>query len=174
MKRLHIITNIILIIVAFMLQSMLFVHVSFPAVKPNLLLIVTVLSGFLNGKKEGILVGFGCGLVWDIFCHDILGFYALIFLIIGYINGRFQKTFFGLDVRLPLMLTAVSDFGFGMVVCITQFFLRGRFSFGTYLFRVILPEMLFTTIVLLIVYPLMVRMNQMIREREQRSSGKFV
>ena len=72
MKRLHIITNIILIIVAFMLQSMLFVHVSFPAVKPNLLLIVTVLSGFLNGKKEGILVGFGCGLVWDIFCHDIL------------------------------------------------------------------------------------------------------
>ena len=47
MKRLHIVTNIILIIVAFMLQSMLFVHVSFPAVKPNLLLIVTVLSGFL-------------------------------------------------------------------------------------------------------------------------------
>ena len=174
MKRLHIISNIILIIVAFLLQSMLFDNFSFTTVRPNLLLIVTAMSGFMNGKKEGILVGFSCGLIWDLFYHDLLGFYALIFMLIGYINGRFHRLFFDQDVRLPLILIAVSDLAYSMIVCITQFFLRGHFSFGHYLIHIILPEILYTVIIALLVYPLMAALNRRVREFEQRSSGKFV
>ncbi len=174
MKRLHVIVNIILIVVAFLLQSMLFDNFSFASVRPNLLLIITVMSGFMNGKKEGILVGFGCGLIWDLFYNDLLGFYALIFLIIGYINGRFHRLFFDQDVRLPLILVGLSDLSYGMIVCVTQFFLRGHFSFWTYLTKVMLPEVLYTVIIMLLVYPIMTTLNSRIRDFEQRSSGKFV
>ena len=173
-KASRIIYKIILIIAAFLLQSMFFGHTQVVPVRPNLLLIVTAMSGFMNGKKEGIWVGFTCGLLWDIFCGDLLGFYALLLLVTGYINGRFRSLFFDQDVRLPLLMTAASDLGFSLIVCLTQFFLRGHFSFGHYLIKIMLPELVYTMVVLLIAYPLIVWLNRKFDASEQRSSGKFV
>ena len=175
MARLYnVILKALMILAAFLLQSMLFGHTQVVPVRPNLLLIVTALSGFMDGKKEGIKVGFACGLLWDVFYGDILGFYALILLVIGYINGRFRRLFFDVDVRLPLAMTAASDLGFSLIVCITQFFLRGHFSFFSYLIRIMLPELIYTVVVLLIIYPVMTRINSRMHEWEQRRSGKFV
>ncbi|MBQ4361561.1 MAG: rod shape-determining protein MreD [Lachnospiraceae bacterium] len=173
-KYRNVIIKALIILTAFLLQSMLFGHTQVVPVRPNLLLIVTSLSGFMNGKKEGIKVGFACGFLWDVFYGDLLGFYALILLVIGYVNGRFRSMFFNVDVRLPLLLTAASDLGFSLIVCITQFFLRGQFSFGNYLIRIMLPELVYTVVILIIVYPLFNRLNIRMHEWEQRSSGKFV
>ena len=174
MKKLTAVLKFLVIVFAFLLQSMLFTNFAFANVRPNLLLIVTVLAGFMAGKKEGIVIGFICGLFWDLFSGDLLGFYALIFLLIGYVNGRSHSLLFDEDVRLPLLLTGASDLAFSAIVCITQFFLRGRFDFGTYLFKIILPELVFTVIVVLIAYPLAVRFRRLIVDLEQRRAGKFV
>ena len=174
MNRYRIIFKILIILLAFLAQSMLFGSVSFASVRPNLLLIITALSGFMIGKKEGIWVGFVCGLFWDISGGELLGYYALVFLTIGYMNGRFHSLFFDEDVRLPLMAVALSDLAFGLIVCTTQFFLRGRFAFGTYLFRIILPETAFTVLLVLVLYPLIIRYSHFAAEFEQRRSGKFV
>ncbi len=174
MNRYRFIIKILIILVAFLAQSMLFGSISFASVRPNLLLIITALSGFMIGEKEGIWVGFVCGLFWDISSGELIGYYALIFLIIGYFNGRFHSLFFDEDVRLPLTAVAVSDLVFGLIVCVTQFFLRGRFAFGTYLFRIILPELLFTVLVTLMLYPLIIRYSRFAYDFEQRRSGKFV
>lgn len=39
-------------------------------------------------------IGFACGLLLDIFGSGILGFYALLYMYIGYINGCFRKMFY--------------------------------------------------------------------------------
>lgn len=174
MNRYRIIFKLIIIVLAFLVQSMLFGSISYASVRPNLLLIITALSGFMIGQTEGIWVGFVCGLFWDISGGELLGYYALIFLIIGYLNGRFHNLFFDEDVRLPLLMVAVSDVTFGMIVCMTQFFLRGRFDFGTYLFRIILPETAFTVLLVLVLYPLIIRYSHFADEFEERRSGKLV
>lgn len=174
MRKVTVILRILVIIVAFLLQSMFFTSFAFARVRPNLLLIVTVFAGFMAGKKEGIVIGFSCGMLWDLFSGDLMGFYALIFLLIGYANGRFHSLLFNEDVRLPLLLGGASDLVFSLIVCVTQFFLRGRFQFGTYLFNIILPELIFTMIVVLITYPLARRFYRLIDDLEQRRSGKFV
>ena len=87
MKR-KIITFVI-IIVCFLLECTLFDKLSFALIKPNLLIIVTSSFGFMRGKKSGMFVGFLCGLLTDLFWGEVLGFYMLIYTLIGYINGFF-------------------------------------------------------------------------------------
>jgi rod shape-determining protein MreD len=64
----------VIIIICFLLQSTLFRALSFANIAPNLLLVVTAAFGFMRGKKEGLFIGFFCGMLMDIFFGGILGF----------------------------------------------------------------------------------------------------
>ncbi len=82
----------IFIIAAFLLQSTIFGRLTFSGIRPNLLIAVTASIGFMRGRKEGMGVGFICGLLVDIFWGGLIGFYALIYTVIGYMNGSFQRS----------------------------------------------------------------------------------
>lgn len=64
----------VLILLAFVLQGTVFQTLSIASIVPNLLLILTVSFGFMRGKKEGLFVGFFCGLLIDIFYGNMIGF----------------------------------------------------------------------------------------------------
>ena len=84
----------VLILLAFVLQGTVFQTLSIASIVPNLLLILTVSFGFMRGKKEGLFVGFFAGLLLDIMFGTVIGFYALIYMYIGYLNGFFKRIFF--------------------------------------------------------------------------------
>ena len=83
------ITVFIIIGVCYLLQTTFFDTLSFASISPNLLIIVTSSFGFMRGRKEGLFIGFFCGLLLDIFGGGVLGFYSLLYMYIGYINGNF-------------------------------------------------------------------------------------
>lgn len=58
---------VLMILVCFLLQSTVFQSLSIASISPNLLIILTSAYGFMKGKKEGMAVGFFCGLLEDIF-----------------------------------------------------------------------------------------------------------
>ena len=72
-----------MVLVTFLLQTTVFSNWTVASVAPNLLLILTVSFGFLRGKKEGLFLGFFCGLVIDLCYGDILGLNALIYMYLG-------------------------------------------------------------------------------------------
>ena len=55
-----------------------------------------------------------------------------------------------------------------------QFLLRGRGIFSFYVRRVIIPEMIYTVVVTLVVYRLLLLLNRKLEKAEQRSVGSFV
>ena len=61
------ITVFIIIGVCYLLQTTFFDTLSFASISPNLLIIVTSSFGFMRGRKEGLFIGFFCGLLLDIF-----------------------------------------------------------------------------------------------------------
>ncbi len=99
----------IFIIVCFVLQCSVFDSLSFAGIIPNLMIILTSSFGFMCGEKYGLVIGFVCGLLSDIFFGSFLGFYALLLMYIGYVNGKFCKIFYPEDIKLPLALIVVSD-----------------------------------------------------------------
>ena len=84
----------ITIIACFLLQCTVFKALSIASISPNLLIVVVASFGFMRGKKEGIFVGFFAGLLLDIMFGTVIGFYALIYMYIGYLNGFFKRIFF--------------------------------------------------------------------------------
>ena len=172
MKR-KIITACI-IIVCFLLQCTIFEKLSFGHIKPNLMIIVTSSFGFMRGKKTGMIVGFSSGLLMDVMFSDLVGFYALLFTLIGYANVMFKRIFYGDDIKLPLILIGASDFVYGNLVCIFMFIMRSRFNYGYYLGNIIIPELIYTILVTLILYQIILFFHKKLETDEQRSASKFV
>lgn len=168
------ITVIIIVLVCFLLQTTLFQSISFLTVAPNLLIIVTASFGFMRGKKEGMYIGFLCGALIDIFYAQVLGGYALLFMYIGYFNGFFRKLFFPEDFKLPMVLIAMSDFIYNFVIYFFLFLFRNRLEFFYYLSHVILPELVYTLLMMFILYFIILKLNRRLEEIEKRSAAKFV
>lgn len=162
------------IFVCFILQCSVFTNLAFAGIIPNLMIILTSSFGFMRGEKEGLIIGFFCGLLSDIFFGEFLGFYALVLMYIGYVNGKFSRIFYPEDIKLPIALIVISDFSYGILCYVLLFLLRGRFNFPYYFASVILPEALYTIVVTMILYPVILKVNEKLEAKEKRSAQKFV
>ena len=172
MKRKEI--TFFIILISFLLQSTLFVKLKFGAVSPNLMLVVTSSFGFMRGRKSGIAVGAISGLLVDIFWGQLLGFHTLLYTVIGYLNGSFERLFYDEDIKLPIVLISASEFLYGICIYVFVYMLQGDFAFGTYLFSIIIPELVYTILVTLILYQVILHINRKLESEEQRSASKFV
>ncbi len=156
----------VLILVTFILQTTIFQTLSIASISPNLLLILTVSFGFMRGKREGLFVGFFCGLLIDIFYGNMVGFYALLYMYIGFLNGFLYKVFYDEDIKVPMLLVGVSDIAYGLVVYGLQFLMRGRLAVFSYIHHIILPEMVYTVLITVIFYRILFRLNRKLTESE--------
>ncbi len=168
------IVTVCIIIICFILECTVFQSMSLASVSPNLLIVVTSSFGFMRGKREGMMVGFIAGLIFDIMFSDLIGFYTLIYTVLGYANGFFNKIFYADDIKLPLILIAASDFVYGNMVCIFMFVMRSRFNYLYYLKSIIIPELIYTILITLLLYQMILFINKKLEAEEQRSASKFV
>ncbi|MBQ7506760.1 MAG: rod shape-determining protein MreD [Lachnospiraceae bacterium] len=164
----------ILLIVCFILQTTVFKVLAVAGISPNLLIIVTAAFGFMRGRKEGMFVGFFAGLLIDLFYGTYIGFYALIYMYIGYLNGFFNKIFYPEDVKLPMLLISLSDVFCNLVVFVLFFVMRGRFDLPFYFVHIMVPELIYTILVTIVLYFIILRINKHLEKLEKRSAAKFV
>lgn len=158
----------LLVILGFLLQGTVFSGISMGGIVPNILIILTSSFGFMRGKNEGMAIGFMCGLILDIFFGDILGFYALLYMFIGYLNGFFKSIFYPEDIKLPMILIAASELAYCFLCFVFLFMLRGKFNLGYYFVHIFLPEIAYTILVTLIVYKLILWVNEWLEGIEKR------
>lgn len=165
----------LLILAAFLLQNNIFAAIPLVETTPNLLLLVTISLGLLHGKVSGLLVGFFAGILMDIFGGELLGQYALILCLLGYGCGFFTPYFYMDSLLLPMGVCAVAELLYGMYIYIFGFLLRGRFDIGYYVSRIILPEIIYTVIVLVVVYRFLMFVNRRLElAAKRRSTEHFV
>jgi len=137
----------------YLLQSTLFAMFSIGGIRPNLLIIATASLGFLGGKRTGIYAGFFSGLLIDIGFRSFYGVNALLYMYVGFACGSFKKVLFPKDIKLPLLFIAGSDLIYNLAYYFFHFFFRGKFEISYYFMKIILPEMVYTTIMACIIYP---------------------
>lgn len=170
----RVITNFILVLVSFILQTTVFRVLDFGGIAPNLMMIVVASSGFIKGDKSGLVMGFFSGLLIDIFFGTYIGFFALIYMYLGFIVGKFHEIFFSQNIAIPIVFITIADFLYGFVCYVLMFLFRTKFNIGYYMSSVIIPEMVYTALIAIFFYPLILHLNNRIDEREQRSAKKFV
>lgn len=164
-KRLiHLLVVALTILASYILQSSVLPDVA--GVTPNLMVIETASFGLLLGEREGLLVGFFSGLLCDIFFGPLIGLGALMYALIGYLCGTFQRLLYVDGLAFPLVLIGISDLGYCFFSYIFLFLIRNRLFLGSFFSMVMLPELLLTMLLALPVYPL-IRLcyNRFLRER---------
>jgi len=173
-----IIANIILVILFFLLQTAVFGRLSIISVVPNVIVILIAVTGFMQGPKPALIMGFCCGLLLDLFTFNILGLQALIFCVLGFVTGQFHNTFYPEDFKLPLLVITGSDIAYSLLFYFFTYLFRARFHFGFYFVNVCLPELAYTLLVAILVYPLFLLLYRFVfRDRKDQewirsSSGR--
>jgi rod shape-determining protein MreD len=87
MRRIRLGLLVVLVVIA---QIALFPHLRIDGVAPDLGLVVAVAVAYREGPNAGALVGFGGGLLLDLFLRTPLGLSALCWAITGYAVGILQ------------------------------------------------------------------------------------
>ena len=162
------VVTLLLILSCAILQGTIFKALSIGSISPNLLLILTISFGFMRGKKNGIWIGICCGLLKDLLSDGLLGFYALVYLCIGYAAGCCCKLFYDEELRVPIILTAAGDLVYGGLVYGMQYLMRGRVQFYYYFGRIIIPEMIYTVLMTVLLYRLLFNINKRLTELEMK------
>jgi rod shape-determining protein MreD len=137
------------------------------------MIIVVSAFGLMRGNKEGMWVGFFCGLLIDIFFGFYLGVYALLYMYIGYFNGMFQKRFYPDDIKLPMILIGSSDVINNIIIYLVMFLMRKRTNFLYYFTSIIIPELIYTMVITIFLYFILLKINQRLEEYEKRRAIKF-
>lgn len=171
MKR--IIVTAITILVCFLLQTSVFDLFKLADTVPNVLLILVSSIAVMRGQKAGMLTGFFSGLLLDIFYGSWLGGFAFIYMIFGFIDGFFNRIYYSDDNFLPLIIIGVNDLVYGIIMFIVYGLLQNHMDFFYYIRSIILPEMVYTVAVGLVLYQILLRVEDWL-ERDNKGSADFV
>ncbi len=142
----------LLILVFFIVETTWLKELHFISITPNLLLLLTFVAGYTSGRKTGLFTGFFCGILIDLFSEQVLGFNAIIYMYIGYLNGCFQSLFFVEDIKLPLVLLFGSEFLYGFYSYVFLFLLQGRLNIADHFIYPVIPELVYTLVMAVFLY----------------------
>ena len=163
----------LIIFVCYILQTSVFARYPLAGVTPNILICVVATYGFMKGRRYGILIGFSTGLLLDIYSGVLFGLYALVYMYIGLLNGLFKKQFFGDDLRLPMILIGTSDLIYGVLSYFVLFTIRSQKDFSFYFMNVIMPEVVYTLVVSIFDYYVILHVNNWIDKFEKKGSDRI-
>lgn len=169
MKRFIITAGVVLL--CFLMQTTVFQHIALAGMVPNLILIVVVAYGYMRGRAEGMYVGFASGLLVDLLYSDLIGMNAILYVLVGYVAGICNEIYYRDEVSVPIILIAISDFLFNFGYYVFQFLLRGRLDIIYYIWKTILPEMVYTVLIAVFLYQLLHAMNFYLEEQEDKEEG---
>ena len=82
-----------------------------------------------------------------------------IYMYVGFISGYTYRIYYDNDLKVPILLTAAMDFFYNLAVYGFQFLLRGRMNLFIYLYRIIIPEIVYTVFLTVIVYRIFYYIN---------------
>lgn len=154
----HAVISFFLLIAFYLLQTTIFSRLDIAGIKPDIILILLVFIAYRYGRVPGMFMGFFTGLLLDFTEGNYLGYYALLYLVVGYLLGFCNKLYNNDSILVPLGLVALSDFFLNFLIFITGFLLRNRLDLPFYMMRIILPELIYTVIVSILIYRLVDRL----------------
>lgn len=151
----------------FILQTTLFLHLQIRGVFPNTALIVVVSYALLRGSREGCIIGLCTGLLFDIFFGTAMGYYAALYLVIGYLIGRGQKNFYRENYFLPVFFCIIAITAFETVHYATELLLRHNGNLLFFFFQILLPAVVYSAVVTVPIYRILFAINEWLELKEK-------
>ncbi|PKM50254.1 MAG: rod shape-determining protein MreD [Firmicutes bacterium HGW-Firmicutes-7] len=168
----RIVTVIAIVIFNIVFQSTIVQDIAIGGITINLLIITVVSFSLMRGKLEGAIIGFFIGLMQDVFFGNVIGFYALLYMYFGFFSGYLNKALYRDNLLIPILAITGSDLILNLLIYIMTYLFRGRIDFAYYFMNIILPELVYTTLVSVFVYKFYLFVNEKLDGVEKRRENK--
>lgn len=155
MKRTIInIVLIVLIFIIYYLQVNFFDWFTIAGVMPNIFIILVLFIGLFGTKSMGIIYGVSIGLVLDVLVGQQVGITAVVFGIIGFVAGMFDKNF-SKDNRMTIMIMVLcSTILAEITIAILKYvFVQANIDILSFI-KILGIEVIYNLIITIIIYPL--------------------
>lgn len=163
----HILVLALTVIINLILQTTVIQALSINQVTFNLFIITICSFALLRGQRDGMLIGFALGFLQDLFFGQVLGLYALLYMVVGLCVGYFARIFYKESVIIPVSAIIVSDFLLNFMIFFLTLLFRGKTSLAYYMANIILPEVTYTALVSLLVYRIYLYTNNVLERYDK-------
>lgn len=155
---------ILIFIIIYLLQANLFSWFNLAGVKPNLFIILVLTIGLFAGKSVGVPIGIIFGFILDLLIKKNIGISSIMFGIIGVVGGFLSKNF-SKDSRITIItMVAGSTFIYEIGVILLNLFINQIHIELWYLLKTLLIEIIYNSIITIIIYPLIIKFGYKIEE----------
>lgn len=155
------------LIVAVVLQIAIAPQISIFGVVPNLIFLVVVTLALVEGPVAGSVAGFAGGLLFDLLGTSVVGPYALVFAIVGYLAGLMEANMFAEGWLLPVSVVFIAGLGAELAYGAIMAVLDAGVPFGTVFLKLMLPGAVYNTALAVLLYPVLARVLR--QDRPMRS-----
>jgi rod shape-determining protein MreD len=150
---------------ALLLQTTVFAEINLLGAKPELLYLVTIAFGMLEGPASGSITGFAGGMAQDFLLDAPKGITALTLTLLGYAIGKARQFIVSPSPVLPVVLVALGTFGGVLFYGVVSFLLGQLDTSWLYLLRVAVLSAVYNAILTPLVFPIMRRAAEGSRSR---------
>ena len=163
MRRVLLLSAVILS--ALLLQTTIFAEINLLGAKPELMYLITIAFGMLEGPASGAITGFVGGMAQDFLLDAPKGITALTLTLLGYAIGMARQFIVSPSPVLPVVLVALGTFGGVLFYGVVSFLLGQLDSTWLYLLRVAVLSAIYNAILTPLVFPIMRRAAEGSRSR---------
>jgi len=156
------------ILVFLLLQTTLLHYAAIMGVIPNILVVFIIITGLLRGNIEGGIVGFFAGLAVDLLFGGVLGFYALLGMYLGIAAGSVNRRLFRENLLVAVFFTFVYSVLYEFLIYVINNIMSGNMQYLYALTDVILPESVYNSIIALLMFPLLIRVEGWFEGKESK------
>ncbi|MEA1939412.1 MAG: rod shape-determining protein MreD [Candidatus Caldatribacteriota bacterium] len=143
-----------IIAVTLLIQLTILNSFTLQGLKPDLILIVVIVFALVKGAGEGGIVGFGSGLLQDIFSVGLLGVNAFVKTVVGFLCGILKERIFVEHILfiIPLITLLVSIVENGLIFLVLRAFGMEYSDLILNLKQIIIPEAFYNSILSPFIY----------------------
>ena len=150
-------TTTLTVLGALLMQVIFGSSLSILGVTPNFLMVAVVLIAFVRGSKEGTIVGFIAGLLFDFIGATVVGPMALALTITGFVAGILKEQIFAGGWLMPVSVLGVASLVSETVYLILIVALGLPMDFFAALFTRAVPGALYAMLIALISFPVLTK-----------------
>ena len=143
------------IIIAYILQTSVFSGLRLADVVPDIMMILTASLAYIFGQKAGTMTGFISGMIMDCTYGSLIGLYALLYTVIGYIAGYANRVYDENDYTISYFVVGGAEFLFNLMYYVLFYFLKGDLDLGHFLVRYLFPRVIYTVLISIFMYRLL-------------------
>ena len=155
---------LLLFFIIYFLQLNFFSWFNIGGIMPNLIVVLVLFIGLFIGNKSGVILGIIFGVILDFNLSKSIGVTSILLAFIGLLGEYLDKNF-SKDSRVTIIvMSAVSTILYEVIIYAISIIQYGVLPEILTFTLTVLVEILFNTMLIIIIYPLMKRLGYYLEE----------